>query len=144
MCSQLSSPIRTAGEVDSKSLKRLHLCLIPFKEIVHPKMKNLSSFTHPQAVPNLFLSFSCWVKKIFWRMLLTKQLTSTEYLLLCSAEERNSYRFKTSGVWVNDDRIFTTPELRLFVKKGNTVDLILQITPFTTDKEFNTTKSASL
>ncbi len=30
---------------------------------------------------------------------------SSRYLLLCSDEERNSYRFGTSGRWVNDDRI---------------------------------------
>jgi len=69
-------------------------------------------------------------KKIFWRMLVSKLLTgpidfqmaekkntmevnrdhqlfgyqhSSKYLLLCSAEERNSYKFGTWG-WVNDDR----------------------------------------
>jgi len=38
---------------------------------------------------------------------------SSKYLILCSAEERNSYRFRTSWGWVNDDRIVifgqTTP-----------------------------------
>jgi len=29
---------------------------------------------------------------------------SSKYLPLCSAEERNSYRFETT--WANDDRIF--------------------------------------
>ncbi len=31
---------------------------------------------------------------------------SSEYLPLCSAEQRNSYRFGTTWGWVNDDRIF--------------------------------------
>jgi len=30
---------------------------------------------------------------------------SSKYLLLCSTEERNSYRFGTTWGWVNDDRI---------------------------------------
>ncbi len=30
---------------------------------------------------------------------------SSEYLPLCSAEQRNSYRFGTTWKWVNDDRI---------------------------------------
>ncbi len=75
-------------------------------------------------------------------MLVSKQLTSTEYLILCSAEERNSYTFK--GVWVIVKQIFHYPWTKIICKKGNTVDLLLQITPFTTDNEFNTTKIASL
>ncbi len=31
---------------------------------------------------------------------------SSEYLPLCSAEQRNSYRLGTTWGWVNDDRIF--------------------------------------
>ncbi len=31
---------------------------------------------------------------------------SSEYLPLCSAEQRNSYSFGTTWGWVNDDRIF--------------------------------------
>jgi len=31
---------------------------------------------------------------------------SSEYLLLCSAEERNSSRFATTWGWINDGRIF--------------------------------------
>ncbi len=30
----------------------------------------------------------------------------TKYIPLCSAEQRNSYRFGTTWGWVNDDRIF--------------------------------------
>ncbi len=33
-------------------------------------------------------------------------LHSSEYLPLCSAEQRHSYRFGTTWGWVNDDRIF--------------------------------------
>ncbi len=40
--------------------------------LVHPKMKILPSFTQPRDVANLYF----WAqKKIFWRMLVTKQLT---------------------------------------------------------------------
>ncbi len=71
-------------------------------------------------------------KKIFWRMWETEQFCGTidfhsiffsymkvngapkqpgyklssEYLPLCLAEQRNSYRFGTTWGWVNDDRIF--------------------------------------
>jgi len=30
-----------------------------YPAIVHPKMKMLSSFTHPQVVPNLYVFFFC-------------------------------------------------------------------------------------
>ncbi len=48
-----------------------------FKRNVHPKMNILSSFSHLQVVPNLyeFLSSVKHKKIIFWRMLVTKQLT---------------------------------------------------------------------
>jgi len=37
------------------------------KGIIHPKIKILSSFTHPEVVPNLYEFLSCWKeKKIFW------------------------------------------------------------------------------
>ncbi len=70
----------------------------------------------------------CKCKKIFWAMLVTKQLTvaidfhsmetdimevngyrqlfsyqhSSKYLLLCSAEEINEYIFETTWGWAND------------------------------------------
>ncbi len=41
------------------------------KGIVHPRIKILSSFIHTQ----IWVSFFCWTqKKVFWRMLVTKQL----------------------------------------------------------------------
>jgi len=44
------------------------------KEILHPKMKIQSSFTHPQVV----VSFFCWTqRKMFWRTIATKQLFGT-------------------------------------------------------------------
>ncbi len=44
------------------------------KGTVHPKMKILSSFTHPQVVPNLYECLFCWTqRKIFWRMWETLQ-----------------------------------------------------------------------
>ncbi len=44
--------------------------VLAFKGIVHPKMKILSSFTHPQVVPNLYecLCSAEHKAKIFWRM----------------------------------------------------------------------------
>jgi len=49
-------------------LKIFHHEIILLKEILHPKMKSLSSFTHPQVVANLWFSFFCWSqRKIFWR-----------------------------------------------------------------------------
>jgi len=39
------------------------------KGLVHPKMKILSSFSHPQVVPNLCVYLFCWTqRKIFGRM----------------------------------------------------------------------------
>jgi len=46
-----------------------------FKRILHPKMKILSSFTHPQVV---WVSVFSWTqRKIFWRTIGTKQLFGT-------------------------------------------------------------------
>ncbi len=100
------------------------------KGTVHPKMKILSSFTHPQVVPNLY-EFLCsaehkgryFEERLFWGTIdfhCTKKNTmevngapellcfphSSKYLPLCSAEQRNSYRFGTTWGWVNDDIIF--------------------------------------
>ncbi len=79
------------------------------------------------------MSLFCWTqRKIFWRMWETEQVwgtidfhsiffptmevngapkqpgykLSSKYLPLCSAEQRNSYRFGTTWEWVNDDIIF--------------------------------------
>ncbi len=44
---------------------------------------------------------------------------SSEYLPLCSAEQRHSYRFGTTWGWVNDDRIFifgwTVPLIHILI-----------------------------
>ncbi len=93
-------------------------------------MKILSSFTHPQVVPNLYeclcsaelkgrYSEECGKQSssdfhsIFFSTMevngAPKQpgyKLSSEYLHLCSAEQRHSYRFGTTWGWVNDDRIF--------------------------------------
>ncbi len=97
-------------------------------------MKILSSFTHPQVVPNLY-EFLCSAEhKGIYSEECGKQSSSgapltlivfffptmevngapkqpgyklsSKYLPLCSAEQRNSYRFGTTWGWVNDDRIF--------------------------------------
>ncbi len=103
------------------------------KGIVHPKMKILSSFTHPQVVPNLYECVCSAEHKGRYSEECGKQSSSgapltsivffptmevngapkqpgyklsSKYLPLCSAEQRNSYRFGTTWGWVNDDRIF--------------------------------------
>ncbi len=112
------------------------LAIVWLKGIVHPKMKILS-FTHPQVVPNLY-EFLCSVEhkgRYFEESLqpgcfgapltsiIGKKNTmevngapellcfphSSEYLPLCSAEQRHSFRFGTTWGWVNDDRIFIFP-----------------------------------
>ncbi len=107
---------------------------LQLKGIVHPKMKILSSFTHPQVVPNLYECLCSAEHKGRYSEECGKQSSSgapltsivffpptmevngapkqpgyklsSEYLPLCSAEQRNSYRFGTTWGWVNDDRIF--------------------------------------
>ncbi len=102
--------------------------------IVHPKMKILSSFTHPQVVPNLYECLCSAEHKGRHSEECRKQSSSgapltsivlffptmevngapkqpgyklsSKYLPLCSAEQRHSYSFGTTWGWVNDDRIF--------------------------------------
>ncbi len=97
-------------------------------------MKILSSFTHPQVVPNLYECLCSAEHKGRYSEECGKQSSSgapltsivffvptmevngapkqpgyklsSKYLPLCSAEQRNSYRFGTTWGWVNDDRIF--------------------------------------
>ncbi len=104
------------------------------KGTVHPKMKILSSFTHPQVVPNLYECLCSAEHKGRYSEECGKQSSSgapltsivffsptmevngapkqpdyklsSKYLPLCSAEQINSYRFGTTWGWVNDDRIF--------------------------------------
>jgi len=46
-----------------------------FKKQKLNKQKNISLFTDPQIVPNLWTSFFCWIQReIFWRMSVSKQL----------------------------------------------------------------------
>jgi len=107
------------------------------KRKVHPKIKILSSFTHPHVVQTERIDFLCWTqKKIFYIVLVTRQFTevidliyifptmqvngcrqlsgyqhSLKYLF-CSAEEINSYRFWTTWGWC----CWTIP-LQLFMVK---------------------------
>ncbi len=104
------------------------------KGIVHPKMKIVSSITHPQVVPNLYecvcsaghkgkYSEECGKQSSSGAPLTSIVLffptmevngaskqpcdkLSSKYLPLCSAEQINSYRCGTTWGWVNDDTIF--------------------------------------
>ncbi len=97
-------------------------------------MKILSSFTHPQVVPNLYECVCSaehkgryseeWGKHSSSGAPLTSIVfffptmevngapkqpdykLSSKYLPLCSAEQTHSYRFGTTWGWVHDDRIF--------------------------------------
>ncbi len=94
------------------------------KGIVHPEMKIVSSFTHPQVVPNLYeclcsaehkgrYSDECGKQSSSGAPLTSIVLffttmevngapkqpgykPSSKYLPLCSAEQRHSYRFGTT------------------------------------------------
>ncbi len=115
-----------------RNLNHIHICEVKgkadLKGIIHPKMKILSSFTHPQVVPNLY-EFLCSAehkgrkpgcfgapltsivgKKNTMEVNGAPELLcfphSSEYLPLCSAEQTHSYRFGTTWGWVNDDTIF--------------------------------------
>ncbi len=107
---------------------------LSLKGIVHPKMTILSSFTHPQVVPNLYeclcsaehkgrYSEECGETEQFWGTIDFHSIfvptmevngapkqpgykLSSKYLPVCSAEQTHSYRFGTTLGWVNDDRIF--------------------------------------
>ncbi len=109
------------------------MILTAIKGIVHPKVKILSSFTYPQVVPNLYECLCSAEHKGRYSEECGKQSSSgapltsivfifptmevngapkqsgyklsSKYLPLCSAEQRNSYRFGTTWGWVNDDRI---------------------------------------
>ncbi len=86
----------------------------------------MSSFTPPQVFPNLY-EFLCSILKKVCNSLFrctidfhsrkknTMEVNGapellcfphSEYLPLCLAEQRHSYRFETTWGWVNDDRIF--------------------------------------
>ncbi len=62
-----------AQKVNSSSLIVVYILNVSILP-VRPKMKIQSSFTYPHVVPNLY-EFLFWTQKIFWRMLVTKQLT---------------------------------------------------------------------
>ncbi len=124
----ISITLNSPGHSEMSLLQNPHITL---KGIVHPKMKIISSFTHPQVVPNLYeclcsaehkgrYSEECGkqsssgapLTSIVYFFLVNgapKQLSyklSSKCLPLCLAEQRNSYRFGTTWGWVNDDRIF--------------------------------------
>ncbi len=109
------------------------MLIFSIKVMVHPKMKILSSFTHPQVVPNLYECLCSSEHKGRYSEECGKQSSSgapltsiiffptmevngaqkqsgyklsSKYLPLCSTEQRHSYSFGTTRGWVNDDRIF--------------------------------------
>ncbi len=100
-----------------------------------PKNENSVIIYSPSSSSKLlWISLFCRTqRKIFWRKFVTRLFWGTidfhsrkkkntmevngapellcfphssEYLPLCSAEQRHSYRFGTTWGWVNDDRIF--------------------------------------
>ncbi len=111
----------------------LFFIFFALKGIVHPKMKILSSFTHPQVVPNLYeclcsaehkgrYSEECGKQSssgapltsivfffLLWKTMVPQNSLITNFLqniFLCvQQKQRNSYRFGTTWGWVND-RIF--------------------------------------
>ncbi len=102
----------------------------PFKGIVHPKMKILSSFTHPQVVPNLYecvcsaehkgrYSEECGKQSssgapltsivfffLVWKSMVPQNSLVTNFLQNIFLCVRQNKEIHTWG-WVNDDRIFT-------------------------------------
>ncbi len=96
-------------------------------------MKNENSviiYSPSSSSKRVWMSLFCWTqRKILWRMWETEQFWCTidyhsiyfsyygsqwcpknslvtNFLPLCSAEQRHSYRFGTTWGWVNDDSIF--------------------------------------
>ncbi len=123
------------------------------KGIVHPKMKILSSFIHPQVVPNLY-EFLCSAEHkgryseecgkqsssgapltsiVFfsyygsqWKQPGYK--LSSKYLPLCSAEQRNTYRFGTTWGckwWQNFHFWVNYPFKTGFVVQGHVIYLVI-------------------
>ncbi len=107
-------------------------------------MKLLWSFTHPHVVSNLyeFHSSAEHIRRYFEELsvegsILTMATSNCvwlptlilKYVLLSSSEERKSYRFETSGGWINDDRIWiscwTIPLIKVF--KNPTVPELFNI-----------------
>ncbi len=94
------------------------------KGIVHPKMNMVIIYSPSSSSNPEWMSMFCRTqRKIFWRMWETGPFwgtidlqhvsmqqpgykLSSEYLPLCSAEQRHAYRFETTWGWVNDDRIY--------------------------------------
>ncbi len=98
-----------------------------------PKNENSVIIYSPSSSSKpVWMSLFCWTqRKIFWRRFVTRLFWGTiefhsrknnamlvngapellcfphssEYLPLCSAEQRHSYKFGTTWEWVNDDRI---------------------------------------
>ncbi len=90
------------------------------KGTVHPKMKILSSFTHPHVDPKPVCSehkgrYSEECEKQSSNVFSSMEVNgapkqpdyklSSKYFPLCS-EQTHSYRFRNTWGWVNDDRIF--------------------------------------
>ncbi len=112
----------------------MHLKNCSLRGIVQPKMKILSSYPHPQVVPNLYKCVCSAKHKLRYSEECRKQTSSgapltsivfffstmdvnrapkqpgytlsSKYLPLCSVEQTHSYRFGTTWGWVYDDRIF--------------------------------------
>ncbi len=89
-------------------------CLVSNNILKNLAPKHFFSFLCVKNVGHQTLAGPHWLQWYFflhtmkvngYRHIFGYQLSS-KYLLLCSAEERNSHRFGTNLGWVNDDRMY--------------------------------------
>jgi len=104
-----------------------------FKRIVHSENENSVSTSSCSRL--VWVSFlkdqnSCWplcldsmkeksTMEVNGQQELFGWQNSSKYLLLCSTEQRNSYKFRTTWGWVNDDK-WTIPLIFINIKPGIT------------------------
>lgn len=112
-----SAPSSSSSSVIHQSLKPqydslcwTHSCSTSgcLKKKVYPKIKVLSSFTHPHVVPVWVFFFSWTQKEIFWGMMVTKQSKKIIYASLPATVWLPTFfrisPFVFNTGWVNDGR----------------------------------------